>query len=632
MNFIFFTARWASMVLGLLAYCNVNAQVLTLGHAGEYSMSSHVELLKDPQAILSIEEVSTPQKFEFNPDPSRSLGFTSDAIWLRLTFKKQDETVRNLWWLEVKTSLLSDAKLYEPTSRGDFIERQGTVGGNRQPDLIHSRHPLFAIEIEDLKSKTYYLRITSQAALTVPISIWQPEAFIESDTKESFFWGIVFGAYLLVIIFYGIFWFWSHEKIHQSYVFFVTINFLAAFFTSGWPLTIWPNLSSEIFIQLLGTWICTSIYAGILFSTQYLEVKKTYPKFTNKLVYSSLFVSLFGVISVWLGYYGQTIPYIQILSLVAILFVFSSAGWLASQGSSKGKLFLLAFSFFFAGVAWRYMRNMGVIEPNFWNDNSYQIGAFIHMLLMSVGIFANYNQMRRDKSNAEVRAATEAKLRNDQRDFMTMVSHEFLTPLSIVQASASNLLDDVTLGDAPRNRVNKIIRANERITDLMNNYLSKERILLETHDMVLKNTNIYQICKRVCEDTVNADDLKIKLFSIDTNILIICDPDLIYIAIMNLVSNAIRHSPEPGSVSISIAKNSDHLQIKVTDHGPGISDNEKEHIFKRFFRGRRTQEKPGAGLGLHIVSSIADRHNGQIGTRNIEAGGCEFLLSLPIVD
>jgi signal transduction histidine kinase len=316
--------------------------------------------------------------------------------------------------------------------------------------------------------------------------------------------------------------------------------------------------------------------------------------------------------------------------MAGIIYLFMTSATLAFKGSMKGKIFLISFSFFFVGVTWRYLRNIGYIEAGFWNDNSYQLGAFVHMLVMSVGIFASYSQMRREKLIAEENAITEMRLRNDQRDFMDMVSHEFRTPLTIVQASASNLLSDVSLGKEARLRIEKIIRANDRITELMNNYLSKERILLESHQMVLKNSNIIQICNRVAYDIEDAENFKILIHHNDPNILLKCDPDLIYIAVMNLVNNAVRYSPQPNSVSIHLNKQTNKVVIQVRDQGPGIPEDEKELIFKRFFRGRRAQEKSGAGLGLFMVSNIAQRHQGQIKAENLPAGGCEFCLTLPV--
>ena len=77
--------------------------------------------------------------------------------------------------------------------------------------------------------------------------------------------------------------------------------------------------------------------------------------------------------------------------------------------------------FFYFGVFWRYLRNISVIDPNFWNENIYQITAFGHMVVMSIGIFANYNKLRKEKQIAESRADAEFKLREEQREFLSLV-------------------------------------------------------------------------------------------------------------------------------------------------------------------------------------------------------------------
>jgi len=114
------------------------------------------------------------------------------------------------------------------------------------------------------------------------------------------------------------------------------------------------------------------------------------------------------------------------------------------MGNSNARLFLFAFSFFYIGVCVRMLKNMGFIEPSIFTENGYQIGAFIHILIMSGTIFSLYSNMRKDKQKAEFRLQAEINFRNEQTDFMAMVSHEFRTPLTIINASSENLLNEKT--------------------------------------------------------------------------------------------------------------------------------------------------------------------------------------------
>jgi signal transduction histidine kinase len=331
-----------------------------------------------------------------------------------------------------------------------------------------------------------------------------------------------------------------------------------------------------------------------------------------------------------LGYYHLAMPALQSLSMVTIAVIM---GWVvieSGRGNKAARLYLLAFSFFYFGVVWRYLRNVGWVEPNFWNDNAYQIGAFVHMLLMSVGIFASYNRLRRDKEQAESRADAEARMRLEQRDFMAMLSHELRTPLTIMGASVDNLLDDAGLSHPARQRVEKVQRASERMRQLVENYLSSERLMLEKEQQVLTLApcDLARLCQQIHDEVADQDGASLTL-ALPPSLMVWCDKELLRIAITNLVGNARRYSPADTSVALKLELTGGVVHVLVQDQGPGIVDSERAHLFKRFFRGQHALHLQGTGLGLYLAQAIAKRHGGSVSVRNLAERGCEFCLRLP---
>lgn len=609
---------------------------LTLtGTAPSHELSGHLSLLRDPTGRLTIDDVrrAAPRSMAKLPGPV-SLGFTRDVVWLRFVVERPNEQAPDHWWLALSHPLMQDVRLYGVL--GD--ESGGPDPGALRPaveiaDALNDRRPVFELAMHATGPRTYYLRLESQASMALTATLWQPAAMAGVQNRASFYWGGLFGAYALVILFYLAFWVWTREQLHIVYVLYVLVNFLAALFTDGWPHQLWPALDPDTNLLLLGMWILSSLVVGSWFSVMLLELHRRWPGYIR----GGLFVLAAGValamVGVAQGHYQTVIPVAQALSIALIASFFFMGIYLALSGQRAAFLFLGAFSFFYLGVAVRYLRNIGLLEPSFWTDNSYQIGAFVHMLVMSIGIFSRYRILRRQTEEAQARVAAEMSLRTQQRDFMTMVSHEFRTPLSIIDATTHNLLQEPQLPAAARERVLKVVRANDRMSSLMENYLASERVLdqadssqeardlFEAHDLL-------EICRAVCKDQEDAGGPPPVLKG-PAGVQVMGDEHLLRIALSNLVTNARRHSPPGVAVEVEVMADEQQARACVRDGGPGIPADEAGHIFNRFFRGRAARLSHGTGLGLYLVQVIAQRHGGSIATRNLTPRGCEFTFSLP---
>jgi two-component system OmpR family sensor kinase len=101
--------------------------------------------------------------------------------------------------------------------------------------------------------------------------------------------------------------------------------------------------------------------------------------------------------------------------------------------------------------------------------------------------------------------------------------------------------------------------------------------------------------------------------------------------VANLLANARTHTPAGTPVEVRIGRSSDGASIQVEDHGPGVSPEERDRIFERFYRGdpSRSRASGGAGLGLSIASAIVEAHGGRIRITSREGGGATFLVTLP---
>ncbi len=603
------------------------AQTFKQNMKGPVTSLHQAEFLRDPSQQLdwqAIEQMPDARWQRFSGYLSE--GFTKTAIWVRFKATRMDTDSPNEWFLELSQPLLADVRLYSVGPDGELSVQYGTTTSDvQQRDFIY-RQPTFVLDQDDLGEYRYWIRIATPTSLNTSIHLYQASNLLKAHTQYDFIWGMMFGTYLFVVIFYMLFWFWTRENLHAFYTFYILVNFLAALFTSGWPLQYTDALSSHQYIKILGIWVALSVTAGTLMSSEFLKLHEKHPRFNKALMKIAYLLSATGLVGVMLNAYVLVIPVIQMSSIVLISSFYVIAIRFSLRGDKASRFYLVAFSFFYVGVIWRYFRNFGWVEPNFWNDNSYQLGAFAHMLMMSLTIFTGYNKLLKDKNQAEMQLRYETQMRLDQRTFVDMVSHEFRTPLSVVQATLANL--QITHQQQPETitRLAKIERATQRMYHLIQEYLSTERMMMDAHSPTLSTHNLSGICRQAVEDLPESDIARITLNLPDT-LNIICDRELIRIAVFNLLQNACKHSAAHLPVELCVKTTATHAMIEVADQGEGISPEDEPHIFRRRYRGTGNTSQ-GSGLGLYIVQSIATGHQGSVSVSPNKPHGSVFVLAL----
>jgi signal transduction histidine kinase len=110
------------------------------------------------------------------------------------------------------------------------------------------------------------------------------------------------------------------------------------------------------------------------------------------------------------------------------------------------------------------------------------------------------------------------------------------------------------------------------------------------------------------------------------------DDEWLVVALTNLIENAVKHSPQGGSVEVHARRDVGTVRVTVRDHGPGYPAADADRLFDKYFRSAAERDHgiAGTGLGLFIVRTVADRHRGEVMARLPEDGGAEFELALPL--
>lgn len=232
------------------------------------------------------------------------------------------------------------------------------------------------------------------------------------------------------------------------------------------------------------------------------------------------------------------------------------------------------------------------------------------------------------RSEAALEAGHQAL--REQRNFLSMVSHEFRVPLAIIEA-ASQLLG---IYSAPNpealDEVAKISRAVRRMSDLIDICLADDRLDSNMMSLKVSPIELAPLLTDICDDKRPFAANRSMTLSCPAPVTIEADPTLLRIGFSNLIDNALKFSPSASPVEISLASDGEGAMIRVTDHGPGISVEEQPHIFEKFFRSTKADRVRGAGLGLYIVRRIVDLHGGSIAVDSLPGHGATFIIWLPL--
>lgn len=627
--------RWVS-VMTVVIYClcalsspSASAGVVSLLPAqGNIALETHASWLLDPQGEMTAEDVAAPaMSARFAPlQGPLSLGFTRSVVWVRLDLDSIDPAH---WVLVVGNPILEDVRLYARGPDGSWQVRYGTLTERTDTRELRYRKPVFKVDLTDKMHSVLYLRMASRTAMVTELKLSTPENLFKESGQSNFIWGLVFGAYFLVMFFYSAFWLWTRERVHLLYVLYVGTNLGAAFLTGRWSDMLGLNIDTQLHTLALGIFIGLSLWIGPVFSVAFLGAHRIWPRSARFFIRTCASISIVGMGLVIMGWYSQGVMAVQISSMFVILITLIASGLLAWKGDKKGQLMLLAFSLFYMGIVWRYMRNIGLIEPTLWNESVYQVGAFVHMMVMSTGIFSSYNALRRKSQEERVKARAQELQRQRQYEFLGMVSHEVRTPLTVISASADNLLLDKTVSEAAKLRVEKIIRHCLKLQHLFTSYLDNERLLNGDQPIKMTEVNLTAACESLVQEINETHGLNIH-FEYDVLPPVTCHSDLLRVAISNLLDNARKHAPTGTDIRLELRRIKNQIVISVTDFGPGIDQEDLPYIFDAYFRGKNASVSKGSGLGLHLVKFIAEQHKGAVDAVAQKEKGMRFVIEIPL--
>ncbi|MCS7041539.1 MAG: CHASE2 and HATPase_c domain-containing protein [Bryobacteraceae bacterium] len=228
--------------------------------------------------------------------------------------------------------------------------------------------------------------------------------------------------------------------------------------------------------------------------------------------------------------------------------------------------------------------------------------------------------------------ASEAATRRYQQAFH-FVAHEMRTPLTAIQGS-SELISRYNLPEAKRRELSQMINAeSKRLARMITTFLDVEKLSAGQMELRLAEIDAAALVDACCRRAAPlAERKRIRLSNlVPPDLRLKADAELLEYAVYNLLTNAVKYSPEETEVRVGAAAENGQVRLWVTDQGIGMDEAEMKNLFRKFYRTKRAEQsgETGTGIGLSIVRQIVELHEGDIRVQSAPGRGSTFTLVLP---
>jgi signal transduction histidine kinase len=252
----------------------------------------------------------------------------------------------------------------------------------------------------------------------------------------------------------------------------------------------------------------------------------------------------------------------------------------------------------------------------------------------AIDLAQNRHALAQQAAKLQEKLAEEQRLMLLQRNFVSMASHEFRTPLAIIDGHAQRFISmrDRLTGDELTQRARKVRSTVSRMTQLIDNLIASARLIDGRIELNYHPTQVDlaalvgEICNLQRELTPDAEILD-RIAS--QPLMVYGDASLLSQVFGNLLSNAVKYSPDAGLIQVTAVKQGAQIAVVIEDHGIGIPETEREQVFERYYRGSNTSGIVGSGVGLSLVRTIIELHKGSVVLNSREGEGSRFSVQLP---
>jgi len=661
--------------LGLGASVQAATVGATDGVASGFGFAQRVEVLRAPAGTLPASEVLAGRHdasfTALAANDAASLKCTAGIeCWARFTLSRSADAPAD-WWLRVRAVRPGGVTLHAPDAAG--ANTAGRAG--RQFPLswrFVSQDLFFPVQLP-ASPATYYLHL--QDTLGVDgFQLLQNSGFERQQRQLGTCLSVSAGATFALLMLNLVFWKWLRDSLFLHFA----LVMLAALLLHAWQIvpSMWePEQVGDMGLRAVLQALFQASTA--LFVSRLFEFRHHLPR-AARTANGFVALNLLNAVLALAGYHAAIEPWMAVLELAALAGTIGIAGWLLFVKRQwqfawpAALMLLLALSSLIGRLRWMglldagpdeglgptwtavrltYMLLLAIIVADRTRRAETQLRQTRHRaldeaqraerlledkvqqrtleLFRSNALLAEeIGRRRQAEASLEAALASERKALQQQRQFVSLVSHEFRTPLAVIDAAAQSI--ELPKVEIPP-RVAKIRRAVQRLTQLVVNCLAEDRLHGERPQLKAETIDLRRLVEGLIAPLGPLEQARIRLHLPHGGAWVHGDPALLEIALHNLVQNAIKYSAPDRHVDIHVTVQEHLACVDVEDRGDGIPAHEQPHIFERFFRGTGARIAGGTGLGLFLGAEIARAHSGSLVLVRSNPAGSVFRFLLPVV-
>lgn len=599
-------------------------------------LNRHLSRLITARTIQNPREIATISETEFasilkTPGP----GYTDQTVWYRAAINviAAPTTKPSRAFIELGMVYLNDIRLSILSRESKKIIWQNRVGDRVETSQGDIRGLSHISEWPVLDAGKYWLivGVRTNSAHVLHAKLVPEPILIEKSGRDSFIKGACLGILIVAFGLYFTFGTLSRDRSVIWYAGYIFSLLLVYFGITGYAQVIfkplWPLASDFI----TGSGTAFALGSSIMMWSYIIRLDQSNPiLFRIMYIYSALAIAGFLTgTSNWYILYAKVFFGPQIV-LLGVLFVNLIYGGYRQQHPFQTSFFVVALGIPTLGAMAHLMLLMGVLPLNGFTMNILAASSLIQLFMVAIAMAMRTHGLISQRIAALASSQRATQLASEQRTFITMLSHEFRTPLAIIQRSAEILgLHLKAEPEAVLNRLATIQSNAGQLSGLVDAFLTKETLdnatFTTSREAVAIDAFLGDLITRRHREMPGQN---ISLIRCDVAIVDI-DRILMERAFLNLIENARKHAPG-AAVWISAERSSNgYVYIRVVDEGPGIAADDLQNVLNAFYRGREATKTQGVGLGLHLTHKIIEAHDGSLSVSVGEDGGTTVLIKLP---
>jgi signal transduction histidine kinase/CheY-like chemotaxis protein len=619
-------------------------------------LAPYFSYLEDPTGLLTLTDVLKPEissHFRTSAQDTKALafGYTKSAYWLRLTLNNSNKLTAERF-IELSYARLNFVEFHQPKADGsyDSVYTGFDTPMSTRPYL--NRNFVFLISIPAQASQTYYFRIQSTAPINIPAKLWPRRQFHNFERDDYAVQAIYAGAAIAMVVFNLLLFIALRDSMYLLYVSFISFMSLSLMSTNGLAKQyLWPDATTGSSIFTSVAYALAFIFL-LIFMQRMIDTRKVVPRI-NRTVNVFIAIQLLLIVGFLTDLESFLKPSAFIFLITAMLILWTGL-FCSFKKQRSAFFFLAAFAMLVNGIVIVILANYGILPLNTYTLNALQIGSAFEMLLLALALADRFNQLRREKENAQKQVLeahenlidglrVSEKNLAQSRDiaesanraksaFLANMSHEIRTPMNGIIGMA-NIMRKGNVSQKQVEQLSKINTAAEHLLDIINDILDISKI--EAGKLIFEEApvdvdKLLNNISSMLSERSQAKGIPLRIESTPLPSNVYGDPMRLQQALLNYVTNAFKFT-DKGVITLRVVKQEENIdsvliRFEVTDTGIGIPNSTLPQLFTAFEQADNTTTRKygGTGLGLAITRRLAELMDGEAGAESTLGIGSTF--------